>query len=109
MKLIVLLNKEIALGKSLNALAHIAIGLGYRIKGNPEIDIYFGNNDQLHTYRNLIKKLPDSILLSDFTDTMTEETATEQLKRTKLTKENDLKYFAICSLLPSEFFDKVIS
>ncbi|MCP3660389.1 MAG: DUF2000 domain-containing protein [Bacteroidetes bacterium] len=109
MKLIALLNKEISLGKSLNALAHISIGLGHRINGTPEIDVYFGNSNQLYDFHKMISNLSDSILMSDFVDTMTEDTASEQLERTKLTKEKDLKYFAICCLMPSDLLDKINS
>jgi hypothetical protein len=44
MKLFLILNKEIQLGKALNAAAHMAFGLSHRISGGiPSIDIYFGD------------------------------------------------------------------
>ncbi len=107
MNLLVLLNKDIPLGKSLNALAHMAIGLGYRVNGNPGINIYFGNNHQLQEFRSLINKLPEPKLVSDFTDTMTEETAVEQIKRTKLTKEKELKYFSVSGVIPSGLLENL--
>ncbi len=108
--LVAVLNKQIPYGKALNALAHITVGLGHRINGMPNIAVYFANRENVYDFRQHIKSLSEtSIITSDFTHTMTEETAVEQLARTAQTPENELEYYVVCALLPTTTFRENIS
>jgi hypothetical protein len=108
MKLFAILNKELPLGKTLNALAHLSLGLGHRIsKGTPSIDVYFGDSSQVRQFRRLSQAMavqyPQEVVATDFTDTMTVDTAIEQLKRTKETPESSLTYFAASVIAPDSY------
>ncbi len=93
------LNKDIPLGKSLNALAHISLGIGHRLDATPGINIHFGSSEQVKKFRGIIHTLKNP-LCSDFTDTMTGETAREQLEKTFKRKTDDLVYYASCGIVP---------
>lgn len=100
--LLFILNMEIPAGKAINSLAHLSLGLGHRIPVGkmPQIEILFANSAHLHTFREAAYELHtshlDSTVISDFTNTMTEGTAVEQLARTSTTSAKDLEYFAVC-------------
>lgn len=100
--LLIVLNKEIALGKVLNALSHLAFGLGHRVpRGKmPNLNIYFSDTDGIYRFRQISYLLwlenPNSSIFSDFTNTMNEGTAEGDLKKTLETPENQLEYFGVC-------------
>lgn len=112
-KLVAVLNKSIDVGKVMNALAHMCIGLGSAI-GQKDLRLtdYQDADGGSHPFiseipfiilsenSNKIRKLrhaalAENILLNDFTDTMTVGTYQEQIERTMQTKEDDLLYYGI--------------
>lgn len=97
MKFIVVLSKKIPLGRSLNALAHMSIGLGHRIHGKPDIAVYFAEPEVVREFNAFSRHL-ERLVKSDFTDTMTGETAVEQLEKTKAKRTEELEYYASCGL-----------
>lgn len=113
-KLVAVLNEKIELGRAMNALAHMAIGLGASVKNREELrlqnytdanqtihpslsDIPFiilkATSNQIRTLRQQIKE--NNIEFTDFTHTMIEETYIQQHQRTQETKEEDLTYFGV--------------
>lgn len=112
-KLVAVLNKSIEVGKAMNALAHMCIGLGSAI-GQKELRLtdYRDADGDSHPFiseipfiilsenSNKIRKiranaLAERILLNDFTDTMTVGTYQEQIAKTSQTKEENLIYYGI--------------
>ena len=113
-KLVAVLNKKIEIGRAMNALAHMAVGIGGSTKSNllrlqdyhdadgekhPSIsDIPFivlrANSSQIQKLREIAKA--ESFLFTNFTDTMLGETYVDQHAKTSLTKAEDLQYFGIC-------------
>lgn len=115
-KFIAVLNKKIGQGRLMNALGHMAVGLGagcecrytmrllqYQDKGggiHPHISYYpfivlkADNSNQIRTIRK--EALARDIPFTDFTDTMTVGTSEEQLENTKRKKEEELEYYGIC-------------
>jgi hypothetical protein len=112
-KLVAVLNKSIEVGKVMNALAHMCIGLGAAI-GQKDLRLtdYQDADGGSHPFiseipfiilsenSNKIRKLrqaalAEHILLNDFTDTMTVGTYQEQIERTAHKKEEDLIYYGI--------------
>ncbi len=112
-KLVAVLNEKIELGVVMNALAHMSIGLGSVI-GKDELLLseYVDASDEKHSYissmpfmilksnsnkirtlRNAAKE--NNIIFVDFANTMTGGTYSEQLERTKETKEDSLTYYGI--------------
>lgn len=114
-KLVAVVNKNLEVGRAMNALAHLAVGLGgsapirdeLRLKDyadadggkHPQIsDIPFiilqGGSGQI---RNLRKAAIENHLhFTDFTNTMIQDTYIEQHERTRTTHEENLDYFGIC-------------
>lgn len=115
-KFVAVLNKKVAVGSLMNALAHMAAGL---VGSYPEIaamrfDSYFDqnggdhksisdhpfiilsadNSNQLRTFRNSL--MENGIHFVDFTSTMTVGTYIEQKERTKATPEEQLEYYGVC-------------
>lgn len=121
-KFVAVLNKKIPSGVLMNALAHMAAGLGGGYNNIPEMrfDSYFDqnggehksisdhpfivlqadNSNQIRTLRN--EFIAAGIHFVDFTNTMTVGTYLEQKERTKNTPEEQLEYYGICA-----FGDKV--
>ncbi len=114
-KLAAVLNEKIEAGRALNALAHMAVGLGGSVQNREElrlqdyIDADGGKHPQISDLpfivlrggsgqiRNLRKAAIDAgVHFTDFTNTMTEGTYVEQHERTRLLKEEGLEYYGIC-------------
>lgn len=112
-KLVAVLNKDIEPGKIMNALAHMAIGLGAVIgKDALRLSDYRDADGGEHPFisempfiilsekSNKIRKIRQEamshhILMNDFTDSMTLGTYQEQIERTAKIKEADLTYYGI--------------
>src|SRR5947207_1246169 len=117
-KLVAVLNKEIEVGVAMNALAHMAIGLGGEVgKESLRLDTYVDANDNLYpdisqipfiilrAKSNEIRKAvnlarENKIKHSVFLDTTTQGTYIEQLNRTRNTSEAELRYYG-CILFGS--------
>jgi hypothetical protein len=115
-KFVAVLNKKIEVGKLMNALGHMAAGLGANVQDkvamrfdnyidkdsgihpsisdNPFIILSADNSNQIRTLRNAIKA--NNIPFTDFTSTMTIGTFAEQKQRTSETPESELEYYGIC-------------
>ncbi len=112
-KLVAVMNEKIEPGVIMNALAHMCIGFGSDIGKEPlRLTNYIDADEGTHPN---ISEMPFMILKAnsnkiralrlaaqqagiqcvDFTDTMTVGTYTEQIERTKQTKEGDLVYYGI--------------
>lgn len=73
MKLVAILNQNIPLGQVINGLAHMTLGLGHRILGLPEINIFWGDAKQVRAFRNIAFQLAgqnQAALYADFPHTM---------------------------------------
>lgn len=103
LKLLAVLNREIDLGKVINSLAHMTLGLGHRIKGTPSVNVFFGNTAQLRDFRTLAVSLSAKsngrAIYSDFPHTMSGVsggTSHEQVSNTAKVAEKDITYFGSC-------------
>ena len=113
-KLVALLNEKIETGKLMNALAHMAVGLGGNIQNKEElrlmdyIDADNGRHPDISEMPFIVLKassnkirmlrmaaINNNIQFTDFTNTMTVGTYEEQIEKTKGTKEQDLEYYGI--------------
>lgn len=112
-KLVAVLNKKIDMGKLMNALAHMCIGLGSAISKNElRLSEYKDADGGLHPFiseipfiilaenSNKIRKLrieaiANNIIYNDFTDTMTVGTYKEQIARTLQVKDEELIYYGL--------------
>ncbi len=115
-KFVAILNKKIEIGKVMNALAHMTVGLvesnkekdmgviDYKDKDGgthlaskyPYIILRADNSNKIRTLRNaLIEK---GIPFASFTNTMTVGSYEEQIERSKATPEAELEYYGICML-----------
>lgn len=115
-KFVAVLNKKIEVGKVMNALAHMTVGLvnsypdkdmgviSYTDKGGgnhfaskwPYIILKADNSNKIRTLRNaLIEK---GIPFASFTNAMTIGSWEEQVERSKITPEAELEYYGICML-----------
>ena len=112
-KLVAVLNEKIETGKLMNALSHMAVGLG-GIQNKEELKlmdymdadggihpnisempfiILKANSNKIRTLRTAA--INNNIQFTDFTNTMTIGDYTEQIEKTKETKEQDLEYYGI--------------
>ncbi len=100
MKFIAILNRETEFGKSMNALAHMSLGLGPWLQGIPDISIFFGNSNQVREFRELAatlnKEQESQTIFSDFINTMSGGNTDEQLAITANTSTAELTYYASC-------------
>ncbi len=112
-KLVAVMNEKIEIGKVMNALAHMSIGLGANIQKD-ELrltnykDADNGNHDKVSEMPFMILKansnkirilrkacIENNIQFADYTNTMIEGTFEDQIKRSAQTKEEQLEYFGI--------------
>ncbi len=121
-KLVAILNKDIETGVAMNALAHMAIGLGADIGKNLlQLDVYqdangnpYPNISQIpfiilkaksnEIRKTVVKARENSIEHTVFLNTMTGGTYLEQIERTKNSFEETLAYYG-CVLFGA--WDKV--
>ncbi len=113
-KLIAVLNKKIPVGKIMNALAHMALGLGASVEKEklkfvtyidasseihdaisyfPFIILEADNSSQIRSLRERVKEA--NLIHTTFTDTMTVGTTEEQIEKTEKTQEQDLEYYGL--------------
>ena len=112
-KLVAVVNNKVEPGKSMNALAHMCIGIGAAIDkeslrltnyqdadggSHPNISempfiILAANSNKIRTLRN--EAIAKGLLYTDFTDKMTIGGYEEQLAASSATKEQDLSYLGI--------------
>ncbi len=114
-KLVAVLNENVELGKAMNALAHLALGLAGSVDQKNELrlqdytDAGGGTHPQISDIPFIILKgksgkirelrkaaIEKKIHYTDFTNTMIHETYIEQHQKMRETKEEDLEYFGIC-------------
>jgi hypothetical protein len=115
-KLVAVMNEKIEPGVIMNALAHMSIGFGAEIgkeplrltnyidadgESHPHISempfmILKANSNKIRTLRQAARQ--KNIPCVDFIDTMTIGTYSEQLERTKQTKEESLIYYGVVLL-----------
>lgn len=112
-KLVAVMNEKIEPGVIMNALAHMCIGFGSALGKEPlrlanYLDAEGGSHPHISEMPFMILKTTSNklralriaaqeagISMSDFTDTMTGGTYSEQIERTKQTKETDLIYYGV--------------
>lgn len=115
-KFVAVLNKKIEVGKVMNALAHMTVGLvrqyqdkdmgviDYADKDGgshfaskwPYIILRADNSNKIRTLRNELKE--KGIPFASFTNAMTVGTWEEQVEKSKATPEAELEYYGICML-----------
>lgn len=113
-KFVAVLNKKIEVGKAMNALAHMTVGLvdhyrnqdmgviDYQDKDGgshiaskyPFIVLKAENSNKIRALRNTL--LEKDIPFTSFTSAMTVGGYEEQLERSKATPESELEYYGIC-------------
>ncbi|MEZ8965984.1 DUF2000 domain-containing protein [Vibrio breoganii] len=112
---VAILSKKMDLGRSLNVLGHLSVGLSNLLEdsegqyvdyqdmdGNvhpslshyPFIVLKADNSNKLRKVRD--EAISRNIKFTDFTSSMIEGGSVEQQQRTKETKEADLEYLGVC-------------
>lgn len=114
-RFIAVLSKKMDLGRTLNVLGHLSVGLSDQLKEGETCyvdyqDMEDGVHSNLSHYPFIVLKADNSnklrkvreeaisrgIKFTDFTSTMIEGGSVEQQQRTKQTKEADLEYLGVC-------------
>lgn len=124
-KFVAVLNKKIEVGKVMNSLAHMTVGLvnsypdkdmgviNYADKDGgkhlaskwPYIILRADNSNKIRTLRNaLIEK---NIPFASFTNTMTVGGWEEQVEKSKATPEAELEYYGICMIGEKDELDEL--
>lgn len=114
-RFIAILSKKMELGRTLNVLGHLSIGLSSQLEcsesqyvdyedmdGNvhpslshyPFIVLKADNSNKLRKVRE--EAISRNIKFTDFTSSMIEGGSVEQQQRTKETRELDLEYLGVC-------------
>ena len=125
-KFIAVVNKDLEVGKALNAIAHSCAGLvslaPEEVKEKMSFIDFVDKEGSLHKNisglslivlrgkNNEIKKLrknliENNVLYTDFIETMTNDTYKEQLEKTLETSEEEMKYFCITAFGEKEVLD----
>ncbi|MFA0117634.1 hypothetical protein BCT06_06285 [Vibrio breoganii] len=112
---VTILSKKMDLGRSLNVLGHLSVGLSNLLEGSegqyvdyqdmdgnvhpnlshyPFIVLKADNSNKLRKVRDEV--ITRNIKFTDFTSSMIEGGSVEQQQRTKETKEADLEYLRVC-------------
>ncbi|ANO35085.1 hypothetical protein BCT86_13475 [Vibrio breoganii] len=112
---VAILSKKMDLGRSLNVLGHLSVGLSNLLEdsegqyvdyqdmdGNvhpnlshyPFIVLKADNSNKLRKVRD--EAISRNIKFTDFTSSMIEGGSVEQQQRTRETKEADLEYLGVC-------------
>lgn len=128
-KFVVLVNKNLEVGRAMNAIAHSCAGL---VACSPEelrekmsfIDftdkdnvahqsisglsliVLRGTNGELKKARR--KFIENNVLFTDFVDTMTGDTYKEQLKKTANKQTEELEYFCVAAFGEKSVIDPII-
>ena len=121
-KFVAVLNKKAEIGKVLNALAHMSLGLGAgatpkekelmgfidyvdkdgnhheNLSKNSFVILRADNSNQIRTVRKAA--LEKGIRVVDFTTTMQEGTYLDQIEITRQIPEMELEYYGICMFGP---------
>ncbi len=115
-KFVAVLNRKVEVGRVMNVLAHMTVGLiadvtveekiamgmvdyqdkdgdSHKASKNSFVILKADNGNQIRAVRNLAKE--KEILFVDFTNTMQEGTYIEQLERTAQIPEAELEYYGI--------------
>lgn len=125
-KFVAVVNKNLEIGKALNAIAHSCAGLVAMAPDELKEKMSFidfvdkdGSNHKsisglslivLRGKNNEIKKLREqfienNILFTDFTETMTGDTYKEQVEKTLQMSNEDMNYFCITAFGEKEIID----
>ena len=113
-KLVAVMNEKVEIGKVMNSLAHMSLGLGASIENKEELrftnykDLDGGNHDKISEMPFIILKansnkirtlrkacIDNNIIFADYANTMIEGTYEDQIKRTSEAKEESLEYYGI--------------
>lgn len=104
MTFLALLNKKIAPGMLLNALGHLTLGMGHRLRGTPPISVFFGDDEQLKKFWQISqtakKESRAPVVASAFPHTMSGGDTDKQLEVGLATPESDMNYFAATFMSP---------
>lgn len=125
-KFVAIVNKELEVGKALNAIAHCSLGLVDLVDNDTREKMSFvdfvdkdeqnhqnisglslivlrGKNNEIKKFRRSL--LENGLPFTDFTETMTIDTYKEQLEKTKNTTEEEMKYFCLVTFGEKEILD----
>lgn len=127
-KFVAIVNKDLEVGKALNAIAHSCAGLvGLAEKELKEKMSFIDFEDKdgfihksisglslivLRGKNNEIKKarqnfIDNNVLFTDFTETMTKDTYKEQLEKTQETSNEDMYYFCVAAFGEKSTIDPI--
>ncbi|MEZ8603775.1 DUF2000 domain-containing protein [Vibrio splendidus] len=114
-RFIAVLSKKMDLGRTLNVLGHLSVGLSNQLESDETCYVdYEDLDDNVHPNlshypfivlkadnSNKLRKVRDEafsrgIKFTDFTSSMIEGGSAEQQQRTKEIKEEDLEYLGVC-------------
>ncbi|MBI2603552.1 MAG: DUF2000 domain-containing protein [Deltaproteobacteria bacterium] len=98
MRMVAVMNEKLEPGKALNALAHMCMGLGAAVGKDQNISkmplvVLKANSNKIGKLRE--QALSQGISFTDFTDTMTVGSWSEQKERTLQTKSEALVYYGV--------------
>lgn len=127
-KFVAIVNKEVEMGKALNAIAHCSLGLAsssdaelkekmsfihfidkdesvHKSISGLSLIVLRGSNKDIKKARNQF--IENDIPFTDFTETMTGDTYKEQLEKTKETSEEAMNYFCIVAFGEKEVLNPI--
>ena len=88
---------DIPLNRAMNALAQMVFGMGHRLEGEPDINLFFGNSAQVRHFRTrasmLAHEQQDSAIASDFPHTMVGASTDTLLEHVVRTPESEITYY----------------